>query len=358
MALVDYSDSDSEPNQNTPAQPSAPPLASLPQANFRKTNSGKITVHLPAHSPTTEQDGHQDDNTATSRLAKRARTTGNGAFGGFNSLLPPPKRPSGAVTSRSGGLKTSGEAVFHRRPEQSVPGTDNGSAEVLGNPVDIQMEKEAGESKVELVGSTTRFMPLSVSRNRGKKKTGASNFLGQRDRKTSGGQGTEGVRGTTAERLGGTGGDSKAAQSSTAKKPLFSFHQEAPDPMPAVDLSSPPGVLTAAPPSPPAPAPNPAQQPQELSDLQLSPTSLRRFLGRKHTTLPHMTHIDMSAEYDANERMRQSAGGDAAPDHHRAVRSVAPGKHSLQQLVDNARSQREGLEEKWAEGRRERGAMR
>ena len=59
----------------------------------------------------------------------------------------------------------------------------------------------------------------------------------------------------------------------------------------------------------------------------------------------------MDSEYAANEHARQT--GDAVE--HRAVKAIAPGKHSLQQLVNNARTQQGAMEDKWAEGRRERG---
>ena len=62
----------------------------------------------------------------------------------------------------------------------------------------------------------------------------------------------------------------------------------------------------------------------------------------------------MDSEYAANEQLRQA--GEVVE--HRAVKSIAPGKHSLQQLVNNARSQQENLEDKWAAGRAARGTMR
>jgi len=89
------------------------------------------------------------------------------------------------------------------------------------------------------------------------------------------------------------------------------------------------------------------------SDLNLSTSERRRLFGRhaKHPDDINIAHFNMDAEYASNEQARQA--GETIE--HRAVKSIAPGKHSLQQLVNNARSQQEGLEDKWAEGRRKRG---
>jgi hypothetical protein len=59
----------------------------------------------------------------------------------------------------------------------------------------------------------------------------------------------------------------------------------------------------------------------------------------------------MDAEYRSNQEM--AASGETFE--HRQVKTIAPGKHSLQQLVNNVKSQADALEDKWAEGRRNRG---
>ena len=65
----------------------------------------------------------------------------------------------------------------------------------------------------------------------------------------------------------------------------------------------------------------------------------------------NIAHFNMDAEYASNEHLRQA--GEVVE--HRAVKAIAPGKHSLQQLVNNARSQQDAMEDKWADGRREKG---
>jgi len=59
----------------------------------------------------------------------------------------------------------------------------------------------------------------------------------------------------------------------------------------------------------------------------------------------------MDAEYRSNRQM--AAAGETFE--HRAVKAIAPGKHSLTQLVNNVKSQGDALEDKWADGRRKKG---
>ena len=103
----------------------------------------------------------------------------------------------------------------------------------------------------------------------------------------------------------------------------------------------------------PAPAPTPTD-PNSLTsiadDLQLSASERRRLFGRNAASASgiNATHLNMEEEYNNNEQLR--AAGQAVE--HRAVKAVAPGKHSLQQLVNSASTQKEALEDAWAQGRR------
>ena len=53
----------------------------------------------------------------------------------------------------------------------------------------------------------------------------------------------------------------------------------------------------------------------------------------------------MAQEYQHNRELRENE--QLVPDH-KPVRAIAPGKHSLQQLVNAAQSNREALEESFA----------
>lgn len=87
------------------------------------------------------------------------------------------------------------------------------------------------------------------------------------------------------------------------------------------------------------------------SDLDLTPAQRRQLFGRGGVNAGNIAHFNMDAEYRSNQEM--AASGETFE--HRQVKTIAPGKHSLQQLVNNVKSQTDALEDKWAEGRRNRG---
>ena len=103
-----------------------------------------------------------------------------------------------------------------------------------------------------------------------------------------------------------------------------------------------------------APAVNANANPNSLSaiadDIGLSAAARRQLFGRNKdaAAAANILHLNMEEEYARNEEIR--AQGQAVE--HRAVKAVAPGKHSLQQLVNVASTQKEALEDAWAEGKR------
>ena len=103
---------------------------------------------------------------------------------------------------------------------------------------------------------------------------------------------------------------------------------------------------------PPPISANPNSLQSVASDLNLTPAQQRQLFGRKGKGQDvNVAHFNLDSEYAANEQLRQA--GEVVE--HRAVKAIAPGKHSLQQLVNNARTQQDGLEDKWAAGRQARG---
>ncbi|TKA63051.1 hypothetical protein B0A55_12227, partial [Friedmanniomyces simplex] len=114
MALVAYSDSEGSDTETLVPAPKPTATAqtaatSKPTAPFQKTEARKIKVALPTLKAEADKQA-QDE--ADPPPAKRARTAG--AFGGFNSLLPAPKRTAAQATGLKKGvsLKTSSEAAF------------------------------------------------------------------------------------------------------------------------------------------------------------------------------------------------------------------------------------------------------
>lgn len=326
--LVDYSDSESEGEAAPVAitKPSSTPAsAPAPSKPAFQAASGKIKVDLPTIRP---------DPTAAPEEppAKKARTAG--AFSGINSFLPAPKRTVAQNAPKKGvSLKTSSEAAFSRE----VPQYD----EPMPGERPIVEEKKKDE-EVKLIGKATRFLPLSVSSKKKKKPLVP--------------KAQPPIEKNVAEQGDGSQAPAQAAAQSKPKfrKSLFSVQQEEePEAAPPVETYEP---LTAHPDIMEAPSEPQPEVPQEptlstiASDLNLTAAQKRHLFGRNGKDVS-ITHFNMDSEYANNEKMRQA--GEVTQ--HRAVKAVAPGKHSLQQLVNNAKTQQDGLEDAWAEGRKNRG---
>lgn len=365
MGLVDYSDSEGSDAEPTPAAaPKSAPAKPAFQKKIDRSEPKKIKVDLPTIKP---EPGQQD---GEARRAKRART--GGAFSGFNSMLPAPKGRVQSGPKPGVSLKTSSEAAFSRAPVESASATeaDGGEDNSTLPGAGPSTEKAAGQEEPKIVGKTTKFKPLSVANN--KKKTAKK----AKPQESAGmnGSSANGVVPPKPSSAMEPPAEPAAAPQEPAQKPkrsLFSMqsdeHEHAPAPKTAVSYES---ILDTAPSHPPDPGhqtplaqptndvnPLSNSNPNTLSslatDLNLTSAQRRQLFGRGNANAKdaNVAHFNMDSEYTANEQARQS--GDVVE--HRAVKAIAPGKHSLQQLVNNARTQQGGLEDKWAEGRRERG---
>ncbi|KAI6829539.1 hypothetical protein KC340_g8575 [Hortaea werneckii] len=357
-ALVAYSDSEGSDTEPAPAP--APASTEAPKPAFSKTKEPrKIQVSLPRLQP--EQD---DGGDVEQPPAKRART--GGGLGGFNSFLPAPKRTSAPTPVKKGvSLKTSSEAAFSRAPpDTATANNDTGKDgkdeyDEFGNRRAPSAAPTTGESKkegedVKIVGKATKFKPLSVANNTKKKskpavKTPAEPLEVQKD----------------VPKADPTPKKVEPPQPKP-KRSLFSMQEDVT--VPAEDLerenqeateSIQPSLSGAAAPAPPTPvterdfseaAGNSLED--VASDLKLTAAQRRHLFGRGGGGKGvNIANFNMDNEYAANEQIRQS--GETIE--HKAVKAVAPGKHSLQQLVNNARSNQESMEDKWAEGRRNQG---
>jgi hypothetical protein len=354
MALVAYSDSEGSDNE-------APAPAPVPaKLAISKTQPGKLKVELPAlRSEPGQKDGDTD-----APPAKRARTAG--AFGGFNSLLPAPKRPAAQASGLKKGvsLKTSSEAAFSRAPPPASDENEQGGQSGANDDYDEFGNRRSGsglntssaapkeETEVKLVGKATRFMPLSVVNNR-KKAMKKAKAMEQPPIEKD----------VAAEKKAHVPAEA-APENPPAPKPkksLFSLQQD--DDLPVEDDASEtykaPKINTEARPQPDVASERPASSVPTNSldavaaDLNLTPAQRRQLFGRNAKDV-NVTHFNLDNEYRANEQLR--AAGETVE--HKAVKSIAPGKHSLQQLVNNARTNQESIEDKWAEGRRARGGGR
>lgn len=352
MALVGYSDSegsDEETTQTSNKGSAVSKQADKPTA-FHKLEPRKIRVDLPSLPPTPPA---QSD---TEPPSKRARTTGT--FSGFNSLLPPPKR---IAAPRAGvSLKTSSEAAFRRdsAPAQTNNDEDYNDVSLPAHTSDTHEGSEKFRDVApapEIVGKATRFKPLSVA-NKKKPPTKKAKESLISDSLTHDSTSRLPLSETVVK---------VSSHSSPPAKPKRSLFSVMPAEETTLTSATPDTYesantqaaleedrLQAIPAEVHVPLANSNSLQSLASDLNLTTAERRQLFGRSAKNADvKITHFNMDSEYAANEEFRQA--GEAVE--HRAVKAIAPGKHSLQQLVNNARSQQDAMEDKWADGRRERG---
>ena len=387
MALVEYSGSeDSDQEEQTNLQEVARGKVNTTKPSFQKvvdrSNPNKIRVNLPDVAKPEESDD-------LGRPSKRAKIR-SGGFGGFNSFLPAPKRtaaPNGGPTTngarKSGlgvgvNLKTGASPGFSRDPVDPVytSNEEGAEAERSADSNTIQHDEEMHQKPpasdespsllkpveaVKIQGNGTMFKPLSVARKPQKKKAQGGESLP--NMKVQVDEIIQKPKTAPKLSLFSTGEDIEpATKSSTASgtyQPII-YTTTTPDPNPA----------PAAPLSDPQPSEDDNYYPYDhpeprfdepqfqsltsiASDLNLTRAETRQLLGRQkhnHTDGPsiNIVNFNTDAEYAANEILRQA--GETVQ--HNPVRAIAPGKHSLKQLVNAASSQKDALEESFASGRR------
>ena len=394
MALVNYSgsesDSDNEAKVTTPGPTNPKPTSNKPafQKVVDRSNPHRIKVSLPETARATTEDGDVNQEPP----AKRAKI-GLGGASGFNSFLPAPKRtaaPNGG--SSIGGvrrgalgsgvnLKTGATPAFSREPATIVDestggdGVDQGGSVVESSgpdaapsSTDKRPDKPTPEVGVEPKKKSTMFKPLSIANKKTtKKKVPPADSL-RPPEPTTGGltQPSKGV--------------SKASLFSSAEEPIeypnsgstikgtyqpMVYHTEKSTIMPPTNPYSGESTPTddyATADSTYSQGQISNSRPQSLdaiaNDLNLSASAKRQLLGRDHKsnkahpsqspTVPNIVNFNTDEEYAANELLRQA--GETVQ--HNPVRGIAPGKHSLRQLVNAASNQKDALEESFASGRR------
>jgi hypothetical protein len=387
MGLVDYSDSDASDIEEAPkvtAKAATNPSKPAFQKVVDRSNPGKIRVSLP-------QAASKDDTKSDGPPTKKAKT-GGGEFSGFNSFLPPPKRTGQTASTLGGGiaakkglgsgvsLKTGAAPGFSREPEPErnyVEDTyEEGSEEKsnIGSGLSLPPRKatQIGGQKpaeeVKLVGKPLMFKPLSVARKPAKKKK-------QMPPSTA-----ESTVASPAPATSAIPQPEKPVQ--RPKVSLFSMSAEpaaSVTPQPTGDYQpmlyeanergenseedqglepsyedNTPTTSHMAPPA--VPTPPISQSLDDIAgDLNLSAAERRQLFGRQKEgrgmqAATKVINFNTDEEYLRNEELR--ASGEQVV--HNPVRAIAPGKHSLKQLVNAAQSQKEALEESFAKGKSNR----
>ncbi|KAJ5081948.1 hypothetical protein NUU61_010212 [Penicillium alfredii] len=389
MALVAYSDSEASDNEPESTPTLSADQTKKPDSGFRvdRSNPRKIRVALPELKPEPSADQNTDDGPA--RKKARVGPGAGGAFAGFNALLPTPKRtaekkPPAASTRKVFSLKTGATPGFDRnadaemKHDQAFDDTADdtlpaaGSLETSTTQADStpdQKKTEPGE--VKLQGNPMMFRPLSVARNQKKQRrktttqptpspSAAPTAQPPQPAATTPAPSTQtGASAAPAPpkpkvSLFSLGSAEKTAQTgntpalSTTYEPLvYNTEEDGPSagPTPAPEaISTALGSVSAGLSS------NSTSLDTIADDLNLSRSERRQLFGRHAPpTSSQVRTFNTDEEYASNQVLAQ---GELAAAQHNPVRAIAPGKHTLQQLVNAASSQREALEESFASGRR------
>ncbi|KIW02132.1 uncharacterized protein PV09_06620 [Verruconis gallopava] len=391
MVLVGYSDSESSDNEAPPApQPAARP-ATKSTPMFVDPGTKKIKVNLSSLSTEADKD---EEAGSDDRPTKRKRT-GGGL--NINAFLPPPKQPAKPLNNESTfaakraagrglgsgvNLKTGAEPAFTRTEMSST------SLDLDGEPKDIKeviaelrrsrqpantSEEVAsvvglpqiGEKEVKLVGNPMRFKPKSVARGPIKKKAAVP-----RATTAASANSTTDPIGTTFASSSITNSTSQTAPPAKSKVSLFSIGKEENEPA----VSNEPALEDDAEvPAAPEEAYSGGEQlysrqtydtstgaksaaASAVDGLNLSASEMRQLFGRKagkNGGFPDLSSVKVinynaDEQYAENEELR--ARGELVQ--HNPVRGIAPGKHSLKQLVNAAATQADALEEHFAMGKR------
>ncbi|KAH7313356.1 mitotic checkpoint regulator, MAD2B-interacting-domain-containing protein [Stachybotrys elegans] len=382
MGLVDYSESDSS-DVEVEAAPKAPASASTATSGAKRpfqkvvdrSNPGKIVLNLPRPSA---EGGSSDGQPPPT---KRAKTGASGLFSGFNSFLPPPKNANKATPAATAAkvrpgvnLKTSAAPGFSREsagfPEEASRDEDGSSAGMtLPPPKNAEPripEGQKSEEDVKLVGKPLMFKPLSVGRNANKKK---STKIMAGSMPAAAPAGAKQPDQSAATSKPGTGVEPAPPKK---KMSLFSMHtEEESEPAPSHRPGGTYQPMFETEDQDPAyaeyaqwasqaqtgPVPTVGSDGDSLdniaNDLNLTAAQKRELFGRGGSghAVKKVVNFNMDQEYKHNEDLR--AAGEQQI--HNPVRAIqAAGKNSLRQLVQNARSQKDALEDSFAQNRSKR----
>lgn len=388
MVLVEYSESDDSDAQSPSIpRPTAKETANSQMPSFQKvvdrSNPHKIRVSLPKTSETAADYGGDNPEPPSKRVK-----VGSNAFSGFNSFLPAPKKATvssgGTATSlaKRGGLgsgvslKTGSAPGFSREETSQLYGRDEehhiGEENIAQNGAELDESAihqdinardatptDTLDKKATKRGDPMMFKPLSVTRKPKKKKSPSLGVQGESSDQDL--AFVQQPKGLPKVSLFGTDNiqnlQSQGSSTSGDYQPMIYLASHSkPDP-PQPDLQEALGSGSLDNPNEVVAQINhttidqPSQSLDSIaSDLNLSASAKRQLLGRQRgsTSTINVVNFNTDQEYAANEILRQA--GEQVQ--HNPVRSIAPGKHNLKQLVNAVSNQKDALEEQFASGRR------
>ncbi|KAJ5822504.1 hypothetical protein N7447_004844 [Penicillium robsamsonii] len=385
MGLVGYSDSegsDAEPD-TTPAPQitKAKKVDSKTGFQVDRNNPRRIRMTIPEIKPEHPSGEDPEDG------SRKKPRLGGGSLAGFNSFLPAPKRTAEkktpvATTRKAFSLKTgagpgfdrsadaemrndyafedlAGDADTTSAPGSSKPDTTSDAPDTMKSPVEVKLQ-----------GNPMMFRPLSVGRPQKKRKT---TKIAEQPTPSAAPKPAQPLQ--QAPTSASTSAPAPAPAPPKPKVNLFSLSSETtsqPDSAPGPPATYQPLVYNAEGEEEPAAGPvlaeptqiaidrstatvstNPTSSLDSIAnDLNLSKSERRQLFGRNANVTSSQSQVrtfNTDEEYASNKVL---AEGELAGAQHNPVRSIAPGKHTLQQLLNVASSQKEALEESFATGRR------
>ena len=389
MGLVGYSDSEEsgaengsstqEVTSNNGLKPAKPKFQKL----IDRSDPHKIQVSL-ADSTGNGQTNQDED--GSERPGKRPRTDAGG-FSGFNAMLPAPKK-SAPLSSRTAhnsakkaigsgiSLKTGPAPSFTRELlREAEPNADNaiengGLDAIEKQPQQIHTDAEAAPSEtsstavtqpdIRKKGNAMMFKPLSVARKPQKKKAVpqtkpnvASADIQAADTTSTAAKASR----ASIFSMDDSENDRSILAGHTAKLEYQPYYSDATERLEDVEPSETQQRTDPAQTAPQAQLAQAESLESLASSLNLTPAQRRQLFGRNATDKRvTVTTFNADAEYTANEEQRRAAEADGAQQQqpHNPVRAIAPGKHSLKQLVNAVAGQRDALEESFATGKRNR----
>ncbi|KAH7063829.1 mitotic checkpoint regulator, MAD2B-interacting-domain-containing protein [Paraphoma chrysanthemicola] len=403
MNLIAYSDSESD-GEAAPAP--KPALKQAPKSSFQKVvdraNPGRIKVSLPGASQAhTTKDDIEDD----APPAKKPRLGGASAFGGFNAMLPAPKKPVAAPASSSAtpgkralgkglasgvNLKTGAEPAFKRESRVEAEDYDENGNPVKKEPMNKddfrallnlpppkseKKEEATKEARAEIIPAESqavpkpaapRFVPMSVGKGKKKKPIVPRTAAPSSSDTASSASASASTQSNTVP----------AAPVRKPKVSLFGVSQEATAPAIESGAGAYEPMLYGARDEDDPGVPDEAfdgnfvQQSQQrkvhaahappsneltnmATELHLSEAERRQLFGKKGReadfSAAKIVEFNTDTEYAHNEKLRQQ--GEQVQ--HNALKSISgTGKNSLRSLVNVASTQKDALEEHFAAGYR------
>ncbi|KAJ4354832.1 hypothetical protein N0V95_003442 [Ascochyta clinopodiicola] len=402
MNLTAYSDSESD-GEAPPAPAPAPAPKPAPRSFHKvvdRANPGRIKLSLPGAASTPTD---KDDLDSEAPPAKKPRIGAGPGLGGFNSMLPAPKKANAKPTPASAtpgsralgkglgagvNLRTGAEPAFKREPKLDLEEYDDNGNVIKKEPMKredfralLNLPTPKSDQKTSpkpaspgSVPDTTqdapapkpaapRFLPMSVGKGKKKKPVAPRPAAAPAAEKNPAALPAVEAQPPPKPKVSlfGVAQEAEAPSKQTtngAYQPMmYGFDEEEEDEdATATDeaFGAQPAHHTAQHTFAPAPVAAPSALTNIASELNLSEAERRQLFGKKGRNGPdfssaRIVEFNTDTEYAHNEQLRQQ--GEQAQ--HNPLKSISgTGKNSLRSLVSVASTQKDALEEHFATSHR------